>query len=184
MKQIKYLFLYLLMALLPLIVEAYAQPGKTPAHKIDKPIVTGADQTKLYVNYLKGKNVGMVVNQTSIIGKNKTPSPDSLLKLGVKIKKIYGPEHGFRGNASNGAAVGNEVDAKTGIPVISLYGSKHYKPTVDDLKGIDVMVFDIRGRGCTLLHLYINPALYNGSLCRKQYRTVDIRPAQPQRNYH
>lgn len=164
MKQIKYLFLYLPMALLPLIVVAYAQPGKKAAHKIDKPIVIGADQTQLYLNYLKGKNVGMVVNQTSIIGKNKTPSPDSLLKLGVKIKKIYGPEHGFRGNASNGAAVGNEVDAKTGIPVISLYGSKHYKPTVDDLKDIDVMIFDIQDVGVRF-YTYISTLHYIMEAC-------------------
>jgi uncharacterized protein YbbC (DUF1343 family) len=165
MKQIKYLFVYMLiMALLPLIVAAHAQPRKTASHKIDKPIITGADQTNLYVNYLKGKNVGMVVNQTSIIGKNKTASPDSLLKLGVKIKKIYGPEHGFRGNASNGAAVSNDVDAKTGVPVISLYGSKHYKPTVDELKGIDLMIFDIQDVGARF-YTYISTLHYVMEAC-------------------
>jgi uncharacterized protein YbbC (DUF1343 family) len=164
MKQIKYLFLYPLMALLPFIAISYAQPRKTASHKIDKPIITGADQTNLYVNYLKGKNVGMVVNQTSIIGKNKAASPDSLLKLGVKIKKIYGPEHGFRGNASNGAAVGNEVDTKTGIPVISLYGSKHYKPTVDDMKGLDLMIFDIQDVGVRF-YTYISTLHYVMEAC-------------------
>ena len=61
---------------------------------------TGADQTELYLSYLKNKNIGMVINQTSVIGKNEVSSVDSLLKLGIHIKKIFGPEHGFRGTAS------------------------------------------------------------------------------------
>src|SRR5688572_15443743 len=82
-----------------------------PGHR--DPIITGADQTHLYVPYLKGKRVGMLINQTSLIG-NKL-SVDSLLSLGVDIKTIFGPEHGFRGNASNGAVVHDEIDAKTGL---------------------------------------------------------------------
>src|SRR5437879_10065234 len=99
------------------------------------PLRTGADRTELYVGYLKNKNIGMVINQTSVIGKNQVSSVDSLLKSGIRIKKIFGPEHGFRGNASNGAAVNDSIDPKTGIPAISLYG-KHYKPTPADLQGI------------------------------------------------
>src|SRR5258706_228514 len=64
-------------------------------------MITGAAQTDQYIDYLKGKNIGMVINQTSIIGENKTLSLDSLVKLGIAVKKIYGPEHGFRGDASN-----------------------------------------------------------------------------------
>jgi len=108
-------------------------------------IITGADQVEKYLPYLKGKKVGMVVNQTSIIG-NKL-SVDSLLKLGIHIQTIFGPEHGFRGNASNGAVVGDETDAKTGISIVSLYGKKR-KPTKDDLSKIDIMVFDIQDVGC------------------------------------
>ena len=108
-------------------------------------IITGADQVEKYLPYLKGKKVGMVVNQTSIIG-NKL-SVDSLLKLGIHIQTIFGPEHGFRGNASNGAVVGDETDAETGIPIVSLYGKKR-KPTKDDLSKIDIMVFDIQDVGC------------------------------------
>ena len=69
----------------------------------DKAIITGADQTEKYIDYLKGKRIAMVANQTSVIG-NKL-SVDSLLKLGIKIVKVFGPEHGFRGNASNGTEV-------------------------------------------------------------------------------
>lgn len=124
---------------------------------------TGADQTALYLPLLKGKNVGMVVNQTSVIGKKLVPSPDSLLKLGIRISKIFGPEHGFRGNASNGAKVNDEVDTKTSLPVISLYG-KHYKPTPDDLKGIDIMVFDIQDVGARF-YTYISTLHYVMEAC-------------------
>lgn len=109
-------------------------------------IVTGADRTAAYLPYLKGKNVGMVINQSSVIGPKLTPSIDSLVKLGVQIKKIFGPEHGFRGNASDGAKIDDSVDPKTGIPAISLYG-KHNKPTPAELKGLDIVVFDIQDVG-------------------------------------
>ncbi|HEY0895861.1 MAG TPA: DUF1343 domain-containing protein [Sphingobacteriaceae bacterium] len=108
-------------------------------------IITGADQTARYVPYLKGKRVAMVANQTSIIG--NTLSVDSLLKLGVNIVKVFGPEHGFRGNASNGTAVTDEVDQQTGIPIISLYG-KQRKPSKAQLADVDLMIFDIQDVGC------------------------------------
>lgn len=117
-------------------------------------IQTGADQTELYVPLLQGKNVGMVINQTSVIGSSKVLSADSLLKMGIKISKIFGPEHGFRGNASNGAKVNDAIDAKTGLPIISLYG-KHYKPSAEDMKNIDVMVYDIQDVGARF-YTYIN----------------------------
>jgi uncharacterized protein YbbC (DUF1343 family) len=112
--------------------------------KQEQAIVTGADQTAAYLPYLKGKRIGMVVNPTSIIG--STPSVDSLTALGVNIVKIFGPEHGFRGDASAGAKVEDSVDPKTGIPVVSLYG-KNNKPTKESLADIDLMVFDIQDVG-------------------------------------
>ena len=108
-------------------------------------IVTGADQLPAYLPYLRGKRVGMVVNPTSVIGKKA--SVDSLLSLGIRIKTVFGPEHGFRGNASNGAVVKDDTDAQTGIPVISLYGSKR-KPSKADMDSLDVMVFDLQDVGC------------------------------------
>lgn len=116
------------------------------------PILTGADQVDQYLPYLNGKRVGLVVNQTSIIGRR--PSVDSLLSRGVKIVKVFGPEHGFRGNASNGAKVSDEVDAKTGIPVISLYG-KNKKPSRDQLADIDLLIYDIQDVGARF-YTYIN----------------------------
>jgi uncharacterized protein YbbC (DUF1343 family) len=131
--------------------------------KVHGDIITGADQTELYIGYLKNKNVGMVINQTSVIGRNHTSSVDSLLKLGVHIVKIFGPEHGFRGTASNGATVSDTVDPKTGIPAISLYG-KHYKPTSEDLKGIDEVVFDIQDVG-TRFYTYLSTLHYVMEAC-------------------
>jgi uncharacterized protein YbbC (DUF1343 family) len=127
--------------------------------------LTGAEQTALYLPLLKGKRVGMVVNPTSIMG--QTTTVDSLLKRGVNIVKIFGPEHGFRGNASAGIHVDDDVDQKTGIKAISLYG-KHSTPTKEDLADIDIMIFDIQDVGVrfytyinTLQHVMEACALYN-----------------------
>ncbi|WP_246228373.1 exo-beta-N-acetylmuramidase NamZ family protein [Paraflavitalea devenefica] len=133
----------------------FNRPNKTtdiPVAPPAKKLITGADQTNLYINYLKGKRVGFVGNNTSIIG-NK-PSIDSLLKRGVKVVKIFGPEHGFRGNASNGAHVGDFIDSATGIPVISLYG-KNRKPSKEHMQEIDIMIYDIQDVGCRF-YTYIN----------------------------
>ena len=118
--------------------------SKTPVDT--SKIVTAADRTEAYFNYIRTKNVGMVVNQTSVIGKKLTTTVDSLLKRGVRIRKIFGPEHGFRGDASDGAKVDNTLDKKTGLQVISLYG-KHVKPTAEDLRGVNLMIFDIQDVG-------------------------------------
>src|SRR5215831_2641810 len=111
----------------------------------NKKILTGAEQVDKYLPYLKGKRVGMLVNQTSLIGNEL--SVDSLIALHVNIKEIFGPEHGYRSNASNGAKVTDEVDPKTGIPVISLYGQKR-KPSKEEMDAVDVIVFDIQEVGC------------------------------------
>src|SRR5215207_4672351 len=110
-----------------------------------KPILTGAEQVNKYIPYLKGKRVAIMANQTSIIGKRHLV--DSLQSLGVKIIKVFGPEHGFRGNASAGVEVNDETDAATGIPIISLYGAKN-KPTKQDLADIDILIYDLQDVGC------------------------------------
>jgi uncharacterized protein YbbC (DUF1343 family) len=130
-------------------------PRNIKIESIDKvrgKLRTGAEQTELYLPYLKGKRIGMVVNPTSVIG--STTVVDSLLALGVKIVKIFGPEHGFRGDASAGIHVDDSFDAKTGIPAISLYG-KHNKPTKEDLADIDLMIYDIQDVGVRF-YTYIN----------------------------
>ncbi len=106
---------------------------------------TGADQTEKYLPYLAGKRIAVMANPTTIIG--HTHLVDSLKKLGVNIVKVFGPEHGFRGNASAGAQVADETDPVTGIPVISLYGAKN-KPTKEDLADVDLLIYDLQDVGC------------------------------------
>lgn len=108
-------------------------------------IITGADQTEKYVPYLKGKRVAVLANPTTIIGNRHLV--DSLMAAGINIVKVFGPEHGFRGNASNGTVVHDETDPATGIKIISLYGAKR-KPTKADLADVDIMIFDIQDVGC------------------------------------
>ncbi|MBB6327507.1 uncharacterized protein YbbC (DUF1343 family) [Algoriphagus iocasae] len=107
-------------------------------------IKTGAEQLDLYLPLIKGKRVAILANQTSIIG--KTHLVDSLQTLGVNIVKVFGPEHGFRGNASAGAKVSDDIDEQTGIPIISLYGRKN-KPSKEDLADVDVLIYDLQDVG-------------------------------------
>lgn len=107
-------------------------------------IRTGAEQTNLYLPLLKDKRVAVLANQTSIIGKSHLV--DSLQKLGINIVKVFGPEHGFRGDASAGAHVGNAIDESTGIPIISLYGKKN-KPSKEDLQDVDILIYDLQDVG-------------------------------------
>ncbi|HLS38520.1 MAG TPA: DUF1343 domain-containing protein [Sphingobacterium bovisgrunnientis] len=108
-------------------------------------IKTAAERTSFYLPKLQGKRVAIVANQTTILGKSHLV--DSLQKLGINIVKVFGPEHGFRGNASNGTTVNDEVDIQTGLKIVSLYGNKK-KPSKEDLKDVDLMIFDIQDVGC------------------------------------
>lgn len=107
-------------------------------------ILTGADQPEKYLPYLKGKRVAILANPTSIVGDKHLV--DFLLANGIKVVKVFGPEHGFRGNASAGVKVGNEKDPATGIPIISLYGSKR-RPTAQDLADVDLLIYDVQDVG-------------------------------------
>ena len=118
--------------------------------------VSAAMQLDDYLPMLEGKRVGVVGNQTSIIG--ETHLVDSLLSLGVDIRKIYTPEHGFRGKVDAGAKVNSSKDEKTGLPIVSLYG-KNKKPTPEMLQGIDVILFDLQDVGVRF-YTYISTMSY------------------------
>ncbi|NSL90613.1 DUF1343 domain-containing protein [Chitinophaga sp. Mgbs1] len=115
-------------------------------------IIPGAAQISRYLPLLKDKRVAFLVNQTATIG--HTHLVDSLLKLHVRIQKIFSPEHGFRGNADAGEKIGNSTDPNTGLPVVSLYG-QHRKATAADLQDVDILVFDIQDVG-TRFYTYIS----------------------------
>ena len=115
-------------------------------------IKTGAEQTEKYVPYMKNKRVAILANPTTIIGNKHLV--DSLILRGINIVKVFGPEHGFRGNASNGEVVVDEKDPSTKIKIISLYGAKR-KPSKQDLSDVDIVIFDIQDVGCRF-YTYIN----------------------------
>ena len=128
-----------------LIIACSSQNRVTKAKESNSSrLKTGAEQTEEYLPYLKGKRVAILANLTTVIG--KTHLVDSLQKLGINVVKVFGPEHGFRGNVSAGDEVANEIDAKTGIPIISLYGPKN-KPTKEELADVDVMIYDLQDVG-------------------------------------
>ena len=128
-------------------------------------IVVGANNTTAYLPLLKGKNMAIVANQTSIIFKKKgyTHLVDSLLSLDMNITKVFSPEHGFRGDADAGEKVVDGFDAKTGLPIVSLYG-KNKKPTNEQLKGIALVVFDIQDVGVRF-YTYISTLHYVMEAC-------------------
>jgi uncharacterized protein YbbC (DUF1343 family) len=148
----------LLLALMPLANAQIFKMDETPRLAfVDKShYVSAAMQLDDYLPLLEGKSVGVVGNQTSIVG--QTHLVDTLLTLGVDIRKIYTPEHGFRGTADAGAKVNSGKDEKTGIPIVSLYG-KNKKPTTEMLQDIDVILFDLQDVGVRF-YTYISTMSY------------------------
>ncbi len=131
--------------LLLLLLFSNGKSQTAKAHFINpKEIISGDEQMDAYLPMLASKKVAILANHTSVIkGKHLL---DTLLARGVKIQRIFSPEHGFRGQAGAGEQVANGRDAKTGIEIISLYG-KHRKPTPEDLQDIDIVVYDIQDVG-------------------------------------
>lgn len=181
-----YLFLFLLMNSQLISHAQKTQITTQKVHKKQTLLKTGAERTALYTHLLKGKNIAIVANQTSIIPKilNKragstnretiidpeqfsrlrfTHIVDSLLSLNINIKKVFAPEHGFRGKADAGELIKDGFDTKTGLPIISLYG-KNKKPSAEQLKGIDVVVFDIQDVGVRF-YTYISSLHYVMEAC-------------------
>ena len=118
----------------------------------DSTVITGNARFNQYLPQLKNKRVGLVVNQSSLVG--KTHLVDTLLSLGVDLKSIFAPEHGFRGEAADGITVADGIDTKTGLPVLSLYG-KVKKPTKEHMDKVDVILFDIQDVG-TRFYTYVS----------------------------
>ncbi|WP_299780144.1 DUF1343 domain-containing protein [uncultured Formosa sp.] len=129
--------------------------------KNDSTIIIGANRTEAYLPLLEGKKIGIVANQTSVIFKadnSHTHLVDSLLQLDVNVTKVFSPEHGFRGTADAGEVVKDGIDAKTKLPIVSLYGSNK-KPTAEQLKNIDLLIFDIQDVGARF-YTYISTLHY------------------------
>jgi uncharacterized protein YbbC (DUF1343 family) len=157
MKKIK---LFLFLFLFVLFRFGDAQPVPTDFESV----VTGDQQFEILLPMLKNKQVAVVANHTSMVqGVNLV---DSLLHAGISVRRIFSPEHGFRGNQDAGAKIKDGINPETGLPVISLYG-KHRKPTVDDLKQLDVVVFDLQDVGVRF-YTYISTLSLVMEACAEQ----------------
>lgn len=153
--QIRTSFILSLLIVLISYSTLYAQQRKVSAP------IPAANITNKYIRYIKNKRVALVVNQTSTIG--NVHLVDSLLHLGIEIKKIFCPEHGFRGNMDAGENVISTIDSATKLPLISLYG-KHKKPDTSDLENIDIVVFDIQDVGVRF-YTYLSTLHYVMEAC-------------------
>ncbi|MBL7928236.1 MAG: DUF1343 domain-containing protein [Bacteroidia bacterium] len=124
-------------------------------------VITGAEQTGKYFPLIEGKTIAVVCNQTSIIGQSHLI--DTLLAMGMKLKCVFAPEHGFRGEAGAGETIKDAKDKRTGLPVVSLYGNKK-KPTAQDLAGVQTVIFDIQDVGARF-YTYISTMTYVMEAC-------------------
>ena len=131
----------------------------------DNELKVGANRADLYLPLLQGKKVAVVANQTSVVLNKKggTHLVDSLLSQNIELVKIFSPEHGFRGEADAGETVLDGRDTKTGLPLISLYG-KNKKPSQEQLKGVDLVIFDIQDVGVRF-YTYIATLQYVMEAC-------------------
>lgn len=153
------------------------KPEKFIPEEKPEPIKTGADNFEKYYSLLQGKKVGVVTNQTGIVTRKVTTDHihqkqviddtlslvDFLIEAKIDVKKIYAPEHGFRGTADAGELIKDGKDTKTGLPIISLYGNNK-KPKPEQLQGIDVLVFDLQDVG-TRFYTYISSLHYIMEAC-------------------
>ncbi|MBS1486937.1 MAG: DUF1343 domain-containing protein [Bacteroidetes bacterium] len=159
MKFKKYSWLFTLLLVCLMWPSTYAQK-----------IIMGDEQMDVLLPLISGKNIALMVNQTSVIG--RVHLVDSLLHANVRIKKIFSAEHGFRGTADAGETVNNSIDQATGIPVVSLYG-KNKKPTAEDLKDVDIVIFDIQDVG-TRFFTYISSMHYLMEGCAENGKKMII----------
>lgn len=136
------------------------------------PVKTGAEQLETLLPLLQNKTVALVVNQTSVVGTSQTHLLDTLLTYQIKIKKVFVPEHGFRGKAGAGETLKDQRDTKTGLLLISLYG-KYKKPTQEHLKDIDVIIFDVQDVGARF-YTYISTLTYVMEACAENGKKIIV----------
>lgn len=134
-------------------------------------IIPGADQLATYLPMLKGKKVGIMGNQTSVVGQSKEHLVDLLFREKVDLKFAFAPEHGFRGNVERGEKFGNDVDSKTGLPLYTLYGGNQKQDSI--INTIDVMIFDLQDVGARF-YTYITSLHRVMELCAKHNKKLIV----------
>lgn len=144
-----------------LLIIAIFNPLKAICQTENNAISTGAEQPELYLSFLEQKNITLMVNQSSVV--DSIHLVDFLISKKINITKIFAVEHGFRGNTANGEEFKSTYDSLTGLPIISLYGEKK-KPDEEDLKGIDLVIFDLQDVGCRFF-TYISSMHYLMESC-------------------
>ena len=137
-----------------------------------KNLILGADRIDTITEILKNKGVGLVINPTSVLTETNVHLLDTLLAIGIDVKKVFAPEHGFRGTLEPGAHVESGVDTKTGIPIASVYGNNN-RPSASQLNDIDVLVFDIQDVG-TRFYTYISTMHYLMDACAEYGKTFVV----------
>lgn len=135
-------------------------------------VKTGADQLDKVIPLLSGKRVGLIVNQTSLLSGTNTHLLDTLLSKGIDVKRIFAPEHGFRGQADAGETVIDSKDKKTGLPITSLYG-KNKKPSAAQVADMDILLFDIQDVG-TRFYTYISTLYYAMQTCAEENKMMVV----------
>ena len=153
----------LLILLSALSVGGYAQSPK---------LQVGAERMELLLPLLEGKRVALMVNQSSLVGETGTHLVDTLLSRGVKVVRLFVPEHGLRGKVDAGKAVKSEIDEKTQLPVVSLYGQRR-RPTPEMLEDIDLLLFDLQDVG-TRFYTYISSMHYLMEACAEKGKTFVV----------
>ncbi|MFC3031101.1 exo-beta-N-acetylmuramidase NamZ domain-containing protein [Pseudoalteromonas fenneropenaei] len=119
-------------------------------------LTVAAEQLGAYLPLLQGKKVGLIVNHTSLV--KDAHLVDVLQAKGIEVKRIFAPEHGFRGDADAGASIADGIDLKSGLPIVSIYGASK-KPAPHWLQDLDVLVFDIQDVGARF-YTYISSMHY------------------------
>jgi len=145
-------------------------PVPAPEETVEPSIRVGAERLAVYLPMLEGKRVGIIANHSSLV--QGIHLVDTLQALGITIQRIFSPEHGFRGLADNGALIGDTIDTRSGLPVISLYG-KHKKPYPEELADMDVLLFDLQDVGARF-YTYISTMHYAMEAAAEEEKTFIV----------
>jgi uncharacterized protein YbbC (DUF1343 family) len=148
-----------------------AQSQKNIVARAEDKILPGADQLTAYLPLLKGKKVGLMGNQTSVVGEEKEHLVDVLVREGVDLKFAFAPEHGFRGEIERGEKVSNETDEQTGLPLYTLYGGNERQDSI--VASVDVMIFDLQDVGARF-YTYITSLHRVMELCAKHNKELIV----------
>jgi len=168
-KQIEIIIILLIFA----SADLYSQQLVFPLELQDKTtadLKEGAERTDKYFHHISGKPIAVVAHPASLV--NKSHLVDTLMKSGMKVKKIFAPEHGFRGDEEAGQSIKNHIDKKSGLPVISLYG-KNYKPKAEDLKDVQIVLFDLQDVGARF-YTYISTLHYVMEACAENKKQLIV----------